>query len=60
MSLEVAPEDIEQAELDLTNKEFVKEKIIYEKDAIKTANFDDFMLDNEETNEDQDLSSDFF
>ena len=59
MSLEVAPEDIEQAELDLTNKEFVKEKIIYEKDAIKTANFDDFMLDNEETNEDQDLP-DFF
>jgi hypothetical protein len=60
MSLEVAPEDIEQAELDLTNKEFVKEKIIYEKDAVKTANFDDFMLDNEETNEGQDLSSDFF
>ena len=59
MSLEVAPEDIEQAELDLTNKEFVKEKIIYEKDAVKTANFDDFMLGNEETNEDQDLP-DFF
>ena len=59
MSLEVAPEDIEQAELDLTNKEFVKEKIIYEKVAFKTANFDDFMLDNEETNEDQDLP-DFF
>jgi hypothetical protein len=60
MSLEVAPEDREQAELDITNKEFAEEKKIYEEDAVKTADFDDLVFKTTDNTEDEDLTSDFF
>ena len=60
MSLEVAPEDREQAELDITNKEFAEEKKIYEEDAVKTADFDDLVFKTTDNTEDEDLISDFF
>ena len=60
MSLEVAPEDREQAELDITNKEFAEEKKEYEKDAVETANFDDLIFKITDSTEDEDLTSDFF
>ena len=60
MSLEVAPEDREQAELDITNKEFAKEKKVYEEDAVETANFDDLVFKATDNTEDEDLTSDFF
>ena len=60
MSLEVSPEDREQAELDITNKEFAKEKKEYEEDAVETANFDDLVFKVTDSTEDEDLTSDFF
>ena len=60
MSLEVSPEDREQAELDITNKEFAKEKKEYEEDAVETANFDDLVFKVTDSTEDEDLTTDFF
>ena len=60
MSLEVAPEDREQAELDTINQEFVKEKKVYEEDAVETANFDDLVFKTTDNTENEDLTTDFF
>ena len=60
MSLEVAPEDREQAELDIINQEFAKEKIVYEEDAVKTADFDDLVSKKSDNTENEDLTFDFF
>lgn len=60
MSLEVAPEDREQAELDIINQEFVKEKKVYEEDAVETANFDDLVFKTTDNTENEDLTTDFF
>ena len=60
MSLEVAPEDREQAELDIITKEFAEEKIIYEEDAVETADFDDLVFKKSDNTENEDLTSDFF
>ena len=60
MSLEVAFEDREQAELDIINQEFAKEKIVYEEDAVKTADFDDLVSKKSDNTENEDLTFDFF
>ena len=60
MSLEVAPEDREQAELDIITKEFAEERIIYEEDAVETADFDDLVFKKSDNTENEDLTSDFF
>ena len=60
MSLEVAPEDREQAELDIINQEFAKEKKVYEEDAVETADFDDLVFKKSDNTESEDLTTDFF
>jgi len=55
MSLEVTPEEINQAELDITHAEEAKE---YQEDAVRAANFDDLIFNIKD--EDEDDSSDFF
>lgn len=60
MSLEVAPEDREQAELDIINQELAKEKKVYEEDAVETADFDDLVFKKSDNTESEDLTTDFF
>jgi hypothetical protein len=55
MSLEVSPEQVDQAEEDVISAEEAKE---YQEDAVRAANFDDLIFNINE--EDDDDSSDFF
>ena len=55
MSLEVTPEEINQAELDVIHAEEAKE---YQEDAVRAANLDDLIFNIKD--EDDDDSSDFF